>query len=136
MYRAILGNINDIVLSLDDKGCLTYINPVVEKKLSFQTEEMIGKPLSSFIHPHAEADFREDINAASLGLKKPLNSRFWIRRTKSFMCVSSSTVEDVYRTSPIPHALPQKSTNDFGGPHNIWIIQGLDTNYIPECLAP
>ena len=70
MYRAILGNINDIVLSLDDKGYLTYINPVVEKKLSYQAEEMIGKPLFSFIHPHAEPEFRENIKRCLSGTQR------------------------------------------------------------------
>ena len=84
MYRAILGNINDIVLSLDEKGCLTYINPVVEKKLSYQTEEMIGKPLSLFIHPHAEPDFRENIKRCLSGTQKTFEFRILDKKNQIF----------------------------------------------------
>jgi diguanylate cyclase (GGDEF)-like protein/PAS domain S-box-containing protein len=84
MYRAILGNINDIVLSLDDKGCLTYINPVVEKKLSFQTKEMIGKPLSSFIHPHAEPDFRDNIKRCLAGTQKAFEFQILDKKNQIF----------------------------------------------------
>jgi diguanylate cyclase (GGDEF)-like protein/PAS domain S-box-containing protein len=70
LYLAILGNINDIVLSLDEKGRLTYINPVVEKKLAYRAEEMIGKPLSSFVHPDAEPDFQENMKRCLSGMQK------------------------------------------------------------------
>ena len=84
MYRAILGNINDIVLSLDDKGCLTYINPVVEKKLSYKMEEMTGKPLSSFIHPHAEPDFRENMKRCLSGAQRTFEFRILDKKNQIF----------------------------------------------------
>jgi diguanylate cyclase (GGDEF)-like protein/PAS domain S-box-containing protein len=84
MYRAILGNINDIVLSLDNKGFLTYINPVVEKKLSFKMEEMIGKPLSSFIHPHAEPDFRENIERCLSGTQRAFEFRILDKKNQIY----------------------------------------------------
>jgi PAS domain S-box-containing protein len=49
-YRALTENTPDILFSIDMDGIITYASPQVNK-YGFLEDEVIGKPLSSFIHP-------------------------------------------------------------------------------------
>ena len=49
-YRALTENTPDILLSTDMAGNITYVSPQINK-YGFLEEEVIGKPLQSFIHP-------------------------------------------------------------------------------------
>ncbi len=49
-YRALVENITDVIFSLDTQGCFTFISPVIEQVIFYRGEEMIGKPLASFVY--------------------------------------------------------------------------------------
>jgi len=50
-HRLILENAQDIVVTINGDGKITYTNPAVERILGFTPEEVIGKPFSEFVHP-------------------------------------------------------------------------------------
>jgi diguanylate cyclase (GGDEF)-like protein/PAS domain S-box-containing protein len=74
-YRDLLENIDDIIFSLDNQGCFTYVNRAVEGKLSYNAEEMIGKPLTSFVHHHDLPDFWEKMKHTVFQEQKPFEFR-------------------------------------------------------------
>ncbi len=44
-YAATLSSIGDAVISTDDKGCLTFLNPVAEKLTGWTQQEAVGRPV-------------------------------------------------------------------------------------------
>jgi len=49
-YRALTESTPDVLFSMDTGGILTYVSPQVNQ-YGFLVEELVGKPLFSFIHP-------------------------------------------------------------------------------------
>jgi PAS domain S-box-containing protein len=50
-YRSLVENINDVIFSLDLKGKVTYISPVVQNFGGLKPEQVVGAPFMEFIHP-------------------------------------------------------------------------------------
>ncbi len=65
-YRNLVENMNELIFSLDQQGCFTYISPVVEKLISYQAQEMLGQPLARLVHP-------DDLLAFVQSLKRSLS---------------------------------------------------------------
>ncbi len=51
MYRELVENINDVILSLDLNGNFTYISPVISRLYGYSPSEMIGQHFSKYVHP-------------------------------------------------------------------------------------
>jgi len=66
-YRNLVENINDIIFSLDTCYRITYISNVFEKKLLFSIEEVMGQPLSSFVHPEDMPGLLNSLESAKNG---------------------------------------------------------------------
>ncbi|MCX6001610.1 MAG: PAS domain S-box protein [Chloroflexi bacterium] len=49
-YRALVENINDILLLLDARGNITYVSPVVERLSKYKVGDLIGKPFTQLIY--------------------------------------------------------------------------------------
>ena len=58
-YRNLVENINDVIVTLDVMGTVTYISPVVEKLVGYPPSEVIGKELTEFIHVDDRVAFAE-----------------------------------------------------------------------------
>jgi PAS domain S-box-containing protein len=60
-FRAIMQNSSDIIIIVDKKGTITYVNPSIERFLGYKPEELIGKSGFDFIMladiPRAIYDF-------------------------------------------------------------------------------
>jgi PAS domain S-box-containing protein len=76
-YRALTENTPDILFSTDIAGNITYASPQVEK-YGFTEEDVIGKPLSNFVHP-ADLDRVESNLAREIKEGVQFVSRFRIR---------------------------------------------------------
>ena len=50
-FRALIEHSSDIIVILNLKGTITYINPAVERVLGFKAEERIGASGFELIHP-------------------------------------------------------------------------------------
>ncbi|MFA5858481.1 MAG: PAS domain S-box protein [Elusimicrobiota bacterium] len=65
-YRELVENLIDGIFSIDKKGYITYVSPVIEKMLGWDAENLIGKNVAQFIY----ADDRQRImNAFGYVLK-------------------------------------------------------------------
>jgi diguanylate cyclase (GGDEF)-like protein/PAS domain S-box-containing protein len=74
-YRNLVENINDVIFSLDAKGCITYISPVIEQVILYTPEEMIGHPLSRYVYIEDLAEFLQSLNRVLEGQSVPQEIR-------------------------------------------------------------
>ena len=56
-YRSLLDNLAEIVFSLDQHYCLTYVNCAFERLLHYTLDDCLGKPITQFIAEHDHANF-------------------------------------------------------------------------------
>lgn len=66
-YRNLVENINDIIFSLNTSDCITYISTVFEKKLLYRVDEVVGQPLSNFVHPEDLPGLSASLESAKSG---------------------------------------------------------------------
>ena len=57
-YRLITEKASDLIISLDSKGVLTFVNERVKTILGYEPLEMTGKPLSRFLAPEGQTALR------------------------------------------------------------------------------
>ena len=50
-YQTLVENINDVLMTLDTQGNITYISPVVEQLSHYKVSDLTGKPFTQHIHP-------------------------------------------------------------------------------------
>ena len=55
-YRQLVGNLNEIVYTLDHNAAITYISPNIKKLGGYDSYEIIGRPFTDFVHPQDPAD--------------------------------------------------------------------------------
>ncbi|MGZ6347301.1 MAG: PAS domain S-box protein, partial [Anaerolineales bacterium] len=51
IYRTLIGNLHEVVFSLNLKGTFTYINPVIENLSGYQVDQVVGKSFDIFVYP-------------------------------------------------------------------------------------
>ncbi len=61
-YRSLVEEINDVILTLDTGGRMTYVSPVIKRLSGFTPDEVIGHPLGQFVHP-------DDVQASQTSLE-------------------------------------------------------------------
>ncbi len=64
--------ISDAVITADEKGSISYVNPAAEKLLNLPTEHLIGQPVQSTIRLEREA-YREFDVATAVDLDEAMN---------------------------------------------------------------
>jgi len=90
-YRELVENINDALYSVDDKGVLKYISPVVESILGYEPSEITGHPFTDFVYrediPFVTKRFEEilagDNTPTECRLLKKSNEICWIHASTS-----------------------------------------------------
>jgi len=50
-YRSLVENLNDVIFSMDDKGIITYVSPVFERKCKYTCREVVGRRFTDLVHP-------------------------------------------------------------------------------------
>jgi len=60
-YRSLVENINEVIFSLDLRGCFTYISRVIEGVALYEAEEMMGQPFSRFVYPEDLPEFQNNL---------------------------------------------------------------------------
>lgn len=63
-HRDLLDELPDVVLQLDDSGCIQYLNTAWTHDLGFEVQDAIGSEISSFVHPDDRSHWSEIIRAA------------------------------------------------------------------------
>lgn len=74
-FQLLVEHLNDIVLSLNQSGKITYVNPLVEKILGYAPAEVIGQHFSRFIIPEDLALVTERFNESLQGTSNPARFR-------------------------------------------------------------
>jgi PAS domain S-box-containing protein len=57
-HQMLVESASDIMYKTDYRGCFTYTNPIIGRKLGYPPEELLGQPFTKVIHP----DYRERIS--------------------------------------------------------------------------
>ena len=60
-YRDLVEKISDVIYSADANGIITYINPAIELLLGFRPEQVVGQPITQFIHPEDFGKMQENV---------------------------------------------------------------------------
>lgn len=50
-YRNLINNIQDVILSADENGVITYVSPRITDIAGYQEQDMVGRGFLTFIHP-------------------------------------------------------------------------------------
>jgi PAS domain S-box-containing protein len=74
-YRSLVENLNDAICSTDLEGHVTYVSPVVEQLIGYPVQEIIGQPITDFVHPEDLPAFSESYKRTLNGEKEPLEFR-------------------------------------------------------------
>jgi len=74
-YRDLVENINDVLISLDAEGVVTYISPVVKQATGYSPEEIIGHPYSDFVYPEDLPKINEGFGQTLSGNSTPVEFR-------------------------------------------------------------
>jgi PAS domain S-box-containing protein len=86
-YRDLVENINDILISLDTEGAVTYISPVVKQVTGYSPEEIIGHQYVDFVYaedlPKLSEGFEQTLAGNSVSVEfrlvRPDGTLIWLR---------------------------------------------------------
>jgi diguanylate cyclase (GGDEF)-like protein/PAS domain S-box-containing protein len=74
-YRTLVENINDVFLTLDNQGNITYVSPVVERITRYNAGDLTGKPFTPLIYPDDLPALLESFNRLISGQLEPSEFR-------------------------------------------------------------
>jgi PAS domain S-box-containing protein len=74
-YRALVENINDVIFSLDLKGTVTYISPVIQNFGGLKPEQVVGVPFREFVHPDDRSAVATAFERVLAGHREPQEFR-------------------------------------------------------------
>jgi len=66
-YRQLVGNLNEIVYTLDHNAAITYISPNIQSLAGYESYEIIGRPFTDFVHLEDLADRIENFQKVFSG---------------------------------------------------------------------
>jgi PAS domain S-box-containing protein len=67
-YRALIENISDAILLVNEKGCILYNSPSVKRIVGFEADELLTRTIFDFFHP---LDVRENTKLFQTALANP-----------------------------------------------------------------
>jgi len=74
-YRSLVENINDVLYTLDTRGNITYISPVVERFTGYRVSDLMDKPFIPIIHPDDLPGLLDSFNRLASGQLEPWEFR-------------------------------------------------------------
>lgn len=74
-FRSILESLDDTIFTLDDRGVITYISPVIKQNFGYDPDEVLGNPLSCLLAPEDVQDMEMCFKHAIAGQFKSRNVR-------------------------------------------------------------
>lgn len=69
-YRSLVENINEVIISLDPEGRVTYASPVLQKSYGLAPAQIVGQKLTQFIHSDDRSALAGSLESALAGRKK------------------------------------------------------------------
>jgi PAS domain S-box-containing protein len=61
-FRSLVQNTNDIILVLDEKGCINFVTQSVQAILGYQPEDVLGRDVFSYTHPDDSEKVQESLS--------------------------------------------------------------------------
>jgi PAS domain S-box-containing protein len=74
-YRHLVENMDDVILTTDLEGRLTYVSPVAERRFGYRPEELLGRTADQYIHPDDLALLDGSYKRAMRGRPEPIEVR-------------------------------------------------------------
>ncbi|UTD25894.1 ATP-binding protein [Bradyrhizobium sp. WD16] len=74
-YRSLVENINEVIISLDTEGRVTYASPVLQNSYGLAPEQIVGQKLTQLIHSDDRAALGGSLESALAGRQKFLEFR-------------------------------------------------------------
>ena len=74
-YRELVENINEVIYTIDERGVITYISPVVERLYGYNSSEIIGQDFLAFIHEDDRESMKERFALALQGSRRGNENR-------------------------------------------------------------
>lgn len=62
-FRDLVESLSDVVYALDASGVITYTSPAIEAVLGYSPSDVVGKPISDFLHPDDLETMRENVRS-------------------------------------------------------------------------
>ncbi len=86
-YRSLVENLNEIIISIDEKGIITFVSHSAEAHSGYTQHEMVGRPFLDFIFPDDAASILGNFMKRRQGLAGATECRavsksgnlFWVR---------------------------------------------------------
>ena len=69
-YRNLIENINDIIISFDENGTITYISPQTYDISGYRAEEVIGNNIVHYVHPDDRKKLIHVLEKSKTGVKE------------------------------------------------------------------
>ncbi len=64
-YRELVEDVGDIVLSLDQRGALTFVNGAIQMLLDYEPEALVGRPFDDPVDPEYVKEVRRGFAEAA-----------------------------------------------------------------------
>jgi len=92
-YRTLVETLQEGIWVIDKEGYTTYVNPRMAQMLGYTTEDMIGRPLFSFMLESAVANAKTNMERRAQGIKE--------RHEFEFLRKDGSTIYTLLETGPL-----------------------------------
>ncbi len=74
-YRQLVENLNDAIYSVDMRGIITYISPVIKRITGYRPAEAFGDSFLKYIHPDDRPIIESRFNNKSVNVLEPIEFR-------------------------------------------------------------
>ena len=81
-FRSLAETIPDALVVYDDLGRVTFINKAFEELYGWSVEELVGKPITNFVPPSAEAITKQSWERTLRGEKAVFETQRWTKEGK------------------------------------------------------
>jgi two-component system cell cycle sensor histidine kinase/response regulator CckA len=85
-YRDLVENINDVLFTVNRDGLITYVSPVIESVMGYNSAELIGQPFLDYIFHRDRERARGDFKRALIMASGPKEYRFLDKTGESRWC--------------------------------------------------
>lgn len=75
-YRELVENINDVLFTIDYRGRIAYVSPVIERVLGYGVDELVGKVFFDYVFPEDIQQLKRDFDKALKRSGAPKEYRF------------------------------------------------------------
>ncbi|MDV2480482.1 PAS domain S-box protein [Methanoculleus sp. Wushi-C6] len=75
-YRLVVESLSEGIWVLDPGACTSFVNPRMAEMLGYAVEEMIGRPIHSFLSPSSRAVMKDRLDCRASGIREEYECEF------------------------------------------------------------